>query len=85
MARARKRCTCCGGKAKTRWMCSHCRDDAKWLMDNGYVTEEQLMEQKLLAPKLPLGRPAVKKKEEAGRSLDDMPVWQRLQESAAAV
>jgi hypothetical protein len=84
MARARKRCTCCGGKAKTRWMCSHCRDDAKWLMDNGHATEGELMAAGLLAPKLPLGRPA-EKKTKAAKSLEDNAVWQRLQEMQVAV
>jgi hypothetical protein len=85
MARARKRCTCCGGKAKTRWMCSHCRDDAKWLMDNGHTTEAELMATGLLAPKQQLGRPPKNKKEDAAKPLEEIAVWQRLQESLAAV
>jgi hypothetical protein len=84
MARARTRCTCCGGKAKTRWMCSHCRDDAKWLMDNEHTTEADLIDAELLAPKKPLGRPAVVKRKTQAKSLADNAVWQRLQELTTA-
>lgn len=83
MARSRKRCTCCAGKATTRGMCKHCRDDAKWLIDNAFTNEAALMEAGLLLPKLPLGRPPTKKHKAVVRSLDDNTVWQRLQEAVA--